>query len=106
MANAFRGHQRLVEGRDGAIDIACTRLGFSERNLEEPIEGQMLFRQQFGGAPHVLETVAGPAAFSPRQAIEKNRVRSPRWQIVLARESGELNGVLRGAREVAVHQRE
>ena len=27
---------------EGAIDIACTRLGFSERNLEEPIEGQAL----------------------------------------------------------------
>ena len=65
MTNAFRGYQRLVEGRDGAIDIACTRLGFSERNLEEPIEGQMLFRQQFGGAPHVLETVAGPRRFQP-----------------------------------------
>ena len=53
---------------------------------------------------HVLEPVADRAARGGRPTFEKHAERSPLVQIVIAREVGEFEGVLRGAPTIAPHQ--
>ena len=95
MAGPLTRRQRFIEDGDGAVSIARPRLGFSQRNLDQSVvDHNVLFAQEFGAAEHVLEPAAGRATLRPRQAIEKD---SDRRLIVIARESGEFDGVQRGA---------
>jgi hypothetical protein len=63
-----------------------------------------LLAQKFDAATHVGEPADEFAAFRLRHALEKDPKRSPHRQIMLARKSGEFNGVSRQARDVAAHQ--
>jgi hypothetical protein len=105
MTGPVAGRQRLVKDRERAVDIACPGFGLGQRDFQQPIVVQnALLAQQLSAAAHFLEPAARHAAFSPRQPREKNRIRSPHRQIMLTRQSGEFEGVQRGAREVAPHQ--
>jgi hypothetical protein len=102
MAGPFGRRQRFVEDRDGAVGIARSGFRFSQRNLQQSVERQnILLAPQFDAAAHLLEPAAGPSAPGRREALKKNRSRSPRRQIMLARESGEFEDARRGAPEVA-----
>ena len=104
MADPFGCHQCLVEDGEGTVEIACPSFGVDVRNLDEPVvKENVLLAQQFGAATDLLEATPGRAACISRQALKKGREGPPRRQIVLPRESGELNRVRHEARDVAAH---
>ena len=53
---------------------------------------------------HVLEPVGSASPSDAAQTLQKHSKRAPQVQIVLAREAGELECVLRCAQVVATHQ--
>jgi hypothetical protein len=60
--------------------------------------------QQLCAAAHLLEPTADRAAYIGRPTLEKHAVRAKQGQVMLTREAGEFEGVLRGARVAATHQ--
>ena len=91
---------------EGAVDVAGAGFGFGKRNLEEPVEDQrrsaraeVRRRDAWPRArrrPCRFEQLAKPSRKTPNARHN--------GQIVLTRESGEFDGVQRGAREVAAHE--
>jgi hypothetical protein len=57
MTSPRASRQRLIEDRVRAVHVACARLGFGKRNLEEPVEGQDVERpaQAARANPAVLQ---------------------------------------------------
>ena len=82
------GRQRFVEERKGAVEIARAGLGFGKRDLEEPVEIQEVLLPQDLAPRRMSRAPRQRAAFSRRQAFEKDPERSPQRQIMLARETG------------------
>jgi hypothetical protein len=80
IAGPVARRQRFVEDRKRAFDIAGASFGFGQRDLDEAVvEQNILFAQKIDAAAHVREPVAGRAAFKPRQALEEDPKRSPKW---------------------------
>ena len=91
MSDPLARQQRFVEDGDGAFDIAGKGFGFSESDLNKPIEDQwVLFAQEFDAATHGVAPAAGWAAFGVRQPLKKDPERSPNRQIVLAARGGRV----------------
>ena len=63
-----------------------------------------MFAQEIDAATHVLEPAAERAVRCGRPTLEKHGERSKHGQVMLAREAGEFESVLRGALLVATHQ--
>ena len=78
MPGPFGRRQRFAEDGEGSVHVARTGFGFGEGNLDEPVPDQfVLLAHEFSAAPHALEPAGWRAAFSIRQALEKNRVVAP-----------------------------
>ncbi len=102
---ALGRRQRLVEGRDGAVEIARAGFALGHRNFEEPVEKQdVLLAKGFDAAAHALESRGGRAGFGGRPAFEKHPERAEQGQIVLADDASEFGDARPGARAVAAHQ--
>jgi hypothetical protein len=72
ITNPFGCRQSFVGKRYGAVDVACTGLGFSKGNLDEPVENQgALLAKIFDAAAHSLESVGKRAGVDGRLAFEK-----------------------------------
>ena len=105
IAGAVGRRQRFVEDRDGAAGIARPGFGLGQRNLQQPVEQQdVLLAQLIDAAAHVREPALERAARSGRPTLKKRAERAKHGQLMLTRESGEFEGLRRGARVVSAHQ--
>ena len=70
MTDPFGRRERFVENCEGAVEVACMGFGFSQSNLDEPVEGQnVLFAQEVYAATHLFEPAAWRNALNLEVAV-------------------------------------
>jgi len=105
ITNPFGCRQSFVGKRYGAVDVACTGLGFSKGNLDESVEDQgVLLAKIVDALAHSLESIGERSGVDSRPAFEKNTECAERSQIALANNPSQIGHVHLSPQMVTAHQ--